>query len=210
MQQIKIPLLSLLSFILISTLFSNSIASAQYLFDKQYQNKNISRPTKDIYQTILIQKGTILKGVLQHKISSRINNVNDRVETMIMSDMQKDGVNCIPKGTKILGNISRITKPLEGENASIQIIFNTLKIPDQDNINMMAYIWTPGGYSTLGGELTEKTGYKRIVHNLQGIGGVVQLVPSGPRSMGTEREFQPGTELVIVLERDIILKILKE
>lgn len=188
----------------------NNASSAQYLQNRYYNGADEEENYQDKYETIKFPKGTMIKGVLQHKISSAINNINDTVELMVMLGMQINGLSCVPKGTKILGNISKIGKPEIGKNASIQIIFNTIRISGKKDIKILGYIYTPEGYSTLGGELTDRVKTKTIVHKIQGIGGVLELIPDGPRKMGKDVEYYPGTEFLIVLEKDLTLKILKE
>lgn len=198
-----------LTFLLVLSFNFTQQADAQYL-DFPSNPYKTPPPYKDTYQTIVLQRGTMIKVILQHSLSSKSNNINDKVETIVSMDMQKDGITCIPKGTRIIGYISKISKPIVGKNASIQIIFNTLKIPSQKNISMLGYIWTEEGYSTLGGELTDQTHFKKVVFKIEGIGHVADLVPTGVRQMGSQTDIPAGKDLIIVLEKNIVLKVLKE
>lgn len=193
-----LSLISLFSALFCLCIFVNRADSQSY-----YDDRN----SPENYSTVILPQGTLLKTILQHKIGSGLNNLDDTVETMIMMDLNYNNSILIPRGSKLIGRITKISKPEVGKNATIQIVFHKLKIVDGTTYEILGRIWTPDGYSTLGGELTDRVSVRRIAHYIEGIGGIIQLVPDGPRKIGSEVEYLPGTEFVIVMDKRLKLKV---
>ena len=161
--------------------------------------------------SITLPAGTMLKIMLQQRISSEINNVGDNVEFIIQNDYNFQGVDFIPKNTKIIGKIIKLERAKFGQNGFFQILLYKLIQPDyNEEYNILAHIWTKNMDGLIGGELTRRAGFKKVPHLIQGLGGIVQTVPDGPRLMGKEKELLPGAEVITVLDRGLKIVIPKD
>jgi len=154
--------------------------------------------------------GTMFKGILPHNLSTAYNNVNDKVELIIPVDIQIGDVICIPKDSKLIGSIIRLGRAQQGKNGFFEIVFNSLKLPDNQELNILAHVWTKDGTGVFGGEFTDRVGYKKVPHSILGIGSVVQLIPDGPRKMGKDTEILTGSEWILVLDKELKINIIKD
>jgi len=160
--------------------------------------------------TINFYAGTLFKAVLQQKISTGVNNVGDRVEFITPADISLGETVCLPEGSRFIGKIVRLGKPTVGSNGYIQMIFDILRLPDGQDISIFASIWSKKGEGIFGGEPSLKTGYRPVVTDLQGIGSFIHMIPAGPREMGKDSELLPGSEVIIVLDKNLTFNIFKE
>jgi len=165
--------------------------------------------TKDgNYYYVNFPPGTIFRGLLQSGISSVSSNVGDEFDLIIPADIQIGEVVCIPQDSKFIGSIVRMGRAQAGKNGFMQISIESLKLPDGQEISILGHLWTKNALSTIGGELTEREGYRKMQQSIEGVGDVAQLIPYGPRVMGKDTEVLPGSEWVLVLDRN--LKVLVE
>jgi len=159
---------------------------------------------------ITFYPGTLFKAILQQRISTEVNNVGDKVKLITPTDINLGENVCIPQDSKFFGRIVKLERPKIGSNGSFQIIFDTLSLPEGQNIKIMASVWTKKGDGTVGGEATKRSMFRPVVHSVDEIGRYVQQLPAGPREMGKDTELLPGTEVLIVLDKQLVLSVPKE
>lgn len=167
------------------------------------------KETEDYYN-ISFYTGTLFKAILQQKVSSEFNSVGDKVELINPANIYMGEYVCLPENSKFIGKIVKVEKPKVGSNGSFQVIFDTLKLPDGQNIIIMASIWTKKGDGVVGGEMTPRTLYRPTVYNVGGLGSYIHKLPAGPRAIGKNSELLPGSEVLIVLDQKINFNILKD
>jgi len=195
----------LLIFVFLIILFfgkSNIILAQSNLEDSFFAEMNESGD-------IVFPAGTMFKTILPYKISTEFNNIDNIIKLNIPSDIYFGDITCIPKNSFFSGRIEDLQKAKTGQNGYLLILFNSLKTPDGQNIPVQAHIWTKKGDGVLGGEATGRTTYRKVPHYIDRIGKVAQLVPDGPKKMGIEKELPPGAELIIVLDRELKLNLIK-
>jgi len=157
--------------------------------------------------TVTFPKGSLFRGILQQKISTKINHIGDKVELIIPADIIFKNYLYIPANSKFVGRINKLSKSKPGQDGYLQIEINKLIIPDGRIIDVYAHIWTKKENGVIGGALTKRVGYKKAVHSIAGIGDVVQYLPAGPRIEGKETELLPGSEWIISLDKELKLNI---
>lgn len=187
-------------FILISLVLTNCAGFAQSVDFKEMKD----------YYNVTFYSGTLFRAMLQQKVSSEFNNVGDKVELINPTNVYLGEYVCIPENSKFTGKIVKVEKPKVGSNGSFQVIFDTLILPDGQNITIMASIWTKKGDGVMGGEMTPRTVYRPTVYNVDGLGSYIHKLPSGPRALGKNTELLPGSEVLIVLDQKMSFNILKE
>ena len=190
----------LLIFSLLLILLCFNFSFAQNASLKESDNQNI----------VTFYPGALFKAILQQKISTGVNTFGDKVELINPTDISLGEIVCIPKDSKFIGKIVKLEKPVIGSNGSFQILFDKLRLPEGQEFNIFARVWTKKGDGKIGGELTARTGFRPIVHDIQGIGSYIQLRQAGPREMGKDSELLPGSEVLIVLDKQLVFSILKD
>ncbi|MFH0702973.1 MAG: hypothetical protein V2B14_05490 [bacterium] len=154
--------------------------------------------------------GTIFKAILQYKISTELNNPEDKVYLIVPDDINIGKIICIPKNSKFIGKIIDLKKAQIGQNGYFNIVIETLQFPNDKEISILGHIWTKENTGKIGGEFTERTKYRKVPYYIEGIGIIVQLVPDGPRQMGKETQQLSGSEWIIVLDKELNLDIAKD
>lgn len=187
------------------------ILCLHFVLNMQAANaQSVSVSESETQNTVTFYTGTLFKAVVQQRISTGANNVGDRVEFITPSDIYVGEVTCIPKDSKFIGKIVKLEKPKIGSNGYFQILFHTLRLPDGDDIGIMARVWTKKGDGTIGGEQTLRSTFRPVVQRVQGIGDYIKVVPAGPREMGKDSELLPGYEVLIVLDKKLTFSMLKD
>lgn len=190
--KINIKILLLL-FLVFSAVFSANLK----IFANEYSENS------DNIVSVKFPAGTMFKAILQDNISTSENNAGDEVSLIVPSDLMLGDTLCIPENSKFIGRIRRIEKAQQGRNGLIEVIFETLKFAEGQEISILAHVWTKDKTGILGGELTDHSRYKRVPVSIEGIGNIAQMVPDGPRIMGKETEILVGSEWIIVLDKDL-------
>ena len=186
-KKIKIIFFSGLFFLLLNLNLTYA-QTAQY--DKQNDRYLINFPA-----------GSMFKDVLQQNISTSNANLDDRIELVIAGDLQLGDVLAVPKNSVFSGRIIRLGRAQQGKNGYFVLMFDILKLADGHDVDITGHIWTREGTGIIGGENTERIGYRKMRHSLQGIGDIVQFVPYGERIMGKETDIRAGSEFIIVLDK---------
>ncbi|NLF82811.1 MAG: hypothetical protein GX568_02355 [Candidatus Gastranaerophilales bacterium] len=158
---------------------------------------------KSYSSTAIFPKGTMIKAKLLDSISTKDNKVGDSFSLITVSDLLVGKAVCIPEGSLLTGRIVRLEKAKEGQDGYFQAIIDKITFPDGWKTTMSATFWTSDGTGIIGGGATSGTSYKKVPHFIQGIGGVVQLVKTGPLMMGQERALPAGSEVIVVLENEL-------
>lgn len=167
------------------------------------------KEVKDYYISTF-PSGTYLRGILREGISTGVNQAGDQVTLILSSNMFLQDVLCIPKDTLIVGKIVRLQRAKMGTNGLMQIVFNELILPTGQKIPMLGHVWSKNDEGMLGGDASDRTSFRSIPSDIEGIPIFVRTVPYGPRSMGKETEFPSSTEWIIVLDREITITVEKE
>ncbi|MDD3013860.1 MAG: hypothetical protein PHC34_09180 [Candidatus Gastranaerophilales bacterium] len=191
------------SCVILVCLFSTCIIPSSFA-------QNVSLKELDNQNVVTFYEGTLFKAILQQKISTGINNICDKVELITPADINLGETVCMPKDSKFIGKIVKLGKPEIGTNGYFQILFDTLRLPDGQNISIMARVWTKKNDYTIGGEATARSGFRPIVHNVQGMGSYIQQLPAGSREMGKDSELLPGSEVLIVLDKQLSFSVFKD
>ncbi|HSA07003.1 MAG TPA: hypothetical protein P5556_07465 [Candidatus Gastranaerophilales bacterium] len=155
-------------------------------------------------------KGTMLKAILQETVSTKDNQIGDRVSFVTVSDLTIGKATCIPKDSILLGQVIRLEKAKEGRDGYFQLSVNEIIFPDGWRTTLSATLWTADGMGIIGGAVTQMQEYKKIAHYIEDIGPVVQLVKTGARAMGQERAMLAGNNVIIVLEQQLQVKYLEK
>jgi len=158
----------------------------------------------DIKNAVTIPKGTFFKVINQRQLSSATLDEGDTV-TFINSEPTYIGDNVLfPQNSIFVGTVEKINEPVEGVNAVLKIQVTKVITPENREIAMSAYVWSDGN-SYLGGTLTPAKYYKTTPHYIAGLkGGVLQYTPTSYRYMGQHVVIKPGTELLLLLNTDLI------
>lgn len=159
--------------------------------------------------TATFPRGTLIRATIQETISTKENKVGDPVSFVVISDMTIGKVTCIPKDSFIYGQVIRLEQAKQGRDGFFQILVDKIVFPDGWHTQLAGKIWTKDGSGVIGGGITQKQDFKKIPHNIEHIGPVVQLVRTGERKMGQQRSVLGGTELIIVLDSDLQVKYLE-
>lgn len=153
------------------------------------------------YTAITFPAGTYFAVMLTNSIDSGVSKVDDLVEAVFPSDMYIGEMTVIPKGSKLIGKILSIESAHQGRNALIRLSFFSI-IPANGTgaVPISAILKDKNSDGSIGGQLTEKTKYRVVVHYVEGIGGYGQGIRTGPRSMGQEIYISPGERWTIQLQ----------
>ncbi len=151
--------------------------------------------------------GTFFKSVTQYKISTKFNNVGDKVRWIIPDNQMAEDITFIPAGSIVEGIIYQLKKPQIGRNGFLQIMVDKIYFPDGRKSYITGHLWTRKGDSIIGGEITKRQGFRRTVHHIKDFGSVGQIIPHGQRAMGKHTQINPGTEWFIVLDEKLDLII---
>ncbi len=164
--------------------------------------------TKQNLSTAIFPAGALFKGIIQNEVSSDSSHVGDKVYLLIPFDIKIGKITCIPKKSVVAGEVIRVEKAQQGRNGLLQIKFDYIKFSDGWGTKLTAHIWNHQGDGVIGGEPTRKNDYKKVVHYIEDIGAVVQLVETGSRIMGKEKFIKVGTEIIIVLDNNLEVRYL--
>lgn len=166
--------------------------------------------TKQTSSTAVFPAGALLKGTILNQMSSVSSKIGDEVYFLIPFDVKIGKITCIPKKSLITGHVINVERAKPGRNGLVQIKFEHIKFPDGWGAPLVARIWTEQRDGIIGGEATKRNDLKKVVHYIEDIGAVAQLVETGERVMGQEKIIKAGTELVIVLDNNLEVKYLEK
>ena len=162
--------------------------------------------SQDVFAEMVIQKGSYINGVLVQTISSEFNNKQDAVKFLITQDFYINNTVVLPKNTLFVGFVSNLKKAEQGRNGYFSVDFYGIILPTGETIPMKGHLWSNSSSNIFGGELTRRSGYKKIMHRSECFGrrGILQLSEYGPRILGSETKIKAGTEMVVIMDEDCI------
>ena len=152
------------------------------------------------YYAVTFPEGTYFSVILQEPIDTSINKQDDLIEAIIPADYYLDQLLIIPKGSRVIGRIVYLERAHMGRNTLVNIRFVAMISSNNAwETRIDASIVDKNSDGSIGGQLTNRTKVKVIVHNIERIGPIGQGVPTGPREMGKEIYIPPGERWVIKL-----------
>lgn len=152
-----------------------------------------------------IRSGTFLKVMNLNEISTLMSDAEDEVVFINTQDMYIYETNVIPVNTRVYGEIEEILEPVQGRNGALKISIYKMITPDKKVYRVKGHIYTQNG-NYIGWEYTEPTYYRKVVHYHHRMQPMLQVVPLNVLEMGKHTVINPGAELFVILEEDIILK----
>ena len=187
----------LLTFIISTMLFLNCSAQIKQVIALEIDEF-------DNYYAINFPAGTYFSIILEEPIDTGINKEDDICKARVDTTTYLGKLVVVPKGSRVIGKITHLERAHMGRNALINIRFYTI-IPGNSNdaIAINAFINDKNPDGSIGGGLTQKSEIKKIVHNIEGIGAVVQALSTGPRVMGQEIYIPAGERWTIQLTEPV-------
>ena len=154
------------------------------------------------YKTIKLAKGSFLKAISLHDISSATTKVTDIHYFLNPADVFIGESNVIPQNSVFLGEVDEIIEAVEGINASMKIKIYKVITPDKDEYTLDANIIRNGSIR-IGGDLTDVAYYAKMPHYAgTWENGVLQYVPTSIREMGRPAFIRAGDEVTIIINSD--------
>lgn len=154
------------------------------------------------YYAVTFPAGSYFAVTSQQPIDSGVNKEDDLVEAVFTSSMYVEELLVIPEGSKVIGRIERLEQPHQGRNSLLTIRFLSVVGPNNAwETPIVASIVDKNSDGSIGGQLTDRTQLKAVVHNIERIGPYIQYLPSGPRAMGKQIFIPPGERWIIMLNQ---------
>lgn len=154
------------------------------------------------YKTIKLAKGSFLKAISLHDISSATTKVSDIHYFLNPADVFIGESNVIPQNSVFLGEVEEIVEAVEGINASMIIKIYKVITPDKDEYTLDANLIRNGSIR-IGGDLTEVAYYTKMPHYAGTWKyGALQYVPTTIREMGRPAFIRAGDEVTIIINSD--------
>lgn len=153
------------------------------------------------YSTVTFQAGSYFRVILQQPLDSSITKEDDIFTAVMPANVYINELLVIPEGSKAIGRVTFLERAHQGRDAMINVRFIAI-VPANGTgeIPIQARVIDKNSDGSIGGNLTERTKYKRIVHYVERIGAYSQAIRTGPRAMGQEIYIPPGERWVIQLE----------
>ncbi len=165
----------------------------------------VNRQIEGGFAEYFLPAGTPFHVLLQSRLNTEVNQVGDPVESRLTQTVYLGEQVMLPAGTRLIGYVSRLDKPMAGQNAILGLRFSTILLPNGERIPIQAYVKTQRGDHMWGGGLTQGTVPKTVTHQVWGIGRYNQTIYTGPRQMGTHVGLMPGEHWIVVLEKPVTL-----
>lgn len=156
--------------------------------------------------SVVLPAGTLFRGILKTELSSEKNVVGDPVYVVLPFNIKMGKYTCIPKQTLLVGEVIQVQKAQKGRNGLLQIKFDGIRFPDGTGSQLSAHIWNRDNKGIIGGEVTNRTSYKKMPHYIEDVGTIAQVIETGERAMGKEKRIPSGIECIIVLDNDLEVK----
>ena len=164
----------------------------------------------DQYYSVYFPAGSYFSIVLEEPLDTGVNHEEDTFNAIIDTNLYAGNLIIIPRGSRVLGKITYIERAHIGRNSTINIRFISITPSNSKlSISINALIKDKNSDGSIGGTLTEKTELKKIVHNIEGIGAIDQVVPTGPRAMGNEIYIPAGERWIIQLIDPVTITVPK-
>lgn len=157
------------------------------------------------YFTVSFPKGTYFRVILEKPIDSSVNSVDDDVYTFIPFDLYLGNVLVIPKNSKFVGKISYIEPAHIGRDTIVTVKFYAVLPANNEfsTIPIQASIVDKNSNGSIGGNITDRKKWRKVVHTVEHIGSIVQVFPTGEHVMGKEIYIPAGENWVIKLDEAV-------
>ena len=152
-----------------------------------------------------LRAGAFFKALNLSEISTLLHDIDDEIVFINAQDLYVYETNAIPENSKIYGIVEDIKEPIQGRNASIKILIYKIITPDKKVYRVKGHVYTEND-NYIGGEQTHSIYYKKTPYYMQGLRPMLKATPLNIFEMGKHTVLNPGNELFIILEEDMILK----
>lgn len=152
-----------------------------------------------------VREGTFVKVIPREEISTLTSDIGDEFVFINTQDMYIYETNAIPENTLFYGEVEDVREPVEGKNGAIKISIYKMITPDKKVYRLSAHIYNEND-NYVGGENTPPIYYQKVPHYIKGLRPMLQAAPLNIYEMGQHTIIQPGEDLFVILEKDIILK----
>lgn len=159
----------------------------------------VDHPSSE-FDSYKFPKGSPFHVLLTSEVDTALHMEGQKISSVIPNDIYMGIHVVIPRNTRVDGFISRLEPPLPGRHAILALRFDMIQLPNGDKLPIRAYVKTERADHAWGGELTPGTKPERITFGVARIGYYNKTVFRGPRVMGNNIRYMPGTRLTIILE----------
>ena len=152
-----------------------------------------------------LRAGAFFKALNVSEISTFLHDMEDEIVFINAQDLYVFETNAIPENSKIYGLVEDILEPIQGRNGAIKILIYKIITPDKKVYRVKGHVYTEND-NYIGGEQTQSIYYKKTPYYMQGIRPILKATPLNIFEMGKHTVLNPGSELFIILDEDMILK----
>ncbi len=163
-----------------------------------------AEPDPSQYQYQLL-KGAIIPVLLQESVSSQTDMVGQPVSAEVAQDIYMGNTQVLSTSDRVLGHVVEVAPPIQGRNAILKVVFDTLVLTNGIQIPIEAMVQTDNPDHSWGGELTPGTVPQIVPYKIYQLGTYGRVMYDGPRLMGKPVSFLPGERLLLVLQRPVSL-----
>lgn len=189
-------IVKLIALLLMLVLFSLVVKNS---LENKAQAGNIEE--SENYYTVTFPKGSYFNVILEQPLDSSVIKQDDLFETMFPTDVYIGTIKVIPESSKAIGKVTYLERAHQGRDSLINLRFiSIVGANGTGETPISARIVDKNPDGSIGGQLTNRTQVKRVVHYIEFMGAYSQAIPTGPREMGREVYIPPGERWVIELE----------
>ncbi len=152
-----------------------------------------------------LSAGTFVKVLSREEINTLSADAQDVVTFINLHNMYVYETNAIPENTIFYGEVEDVREPVEGRDAAVKIAVNKMITPDKKVYKIKAHLYAEND-NYFGGGFTPSKYYHKVYNHSRGFRPMLQVVPLNVYEVGQHLILRPGTEFLIVIEEDIILK----
>lgn len=154
---------------------------------------------------VSMPKGAALPIVLQEDISTETATPGQPVYGVIAQDVYIGNKKILSRSDRVLGQVVRAEKPIEGRNGILEIQFNQLMLDTGVKLPIETRMDFGQGRTYYGGEITQGTKVEVVPYNVYRIGTYGRVMYTGPRAMGQDVILYPGERIVLILNSELKL-----
>lgn len=173
------------------------------LFFIGFNNKEVNSSENE--NIVKIREGAFVKVMARDEISSLISDIGDEVSFIAPQDVYVYETNAIPENTIFYGEIEDVKEPVEGRDGALKILIYKMITPDRKVYRLNAHIYTEND-NYIGGNTTASIYYHKVPHYIKGFRPILQEAPLNIYEMGQHTIIEPGSEFLVIFDKDVILK----
>ncbi|MCA9840993.1 MAG: hypothetical protein KC475_02650 [Cyanobacteria bacterium HKST-UBA03] len=174
----------------------------QYDID-QYRS-NGYEPQTDTY-AYEMPRGSMLSVILLDNLTTESALEGQPVLASVAQDMYVGQSLVLSRQDRVMGQVVRVDKPIEGRNAILEIHFYQLQLANGPVLPIDAVVDTGQSYPYWGGQLTKGTELKVVPYHIYQIGSYGRAMYRGPREKGIHIKIPPGERLVLTMQQPVKL-----